>query len=67
METLTYFILVPMVYFAVAVFIIGTTVRLIKILNAPKHPTTLQVFPAKRPAWLGALHDTFLFPTVRRG
>ena len=66
METLTYIILVPMVYFAVAVFIIGTTVRLIKIFKTPKHPTTLQVFPTKRPAWLWALHDTFLFPTVRR-
>jgi nitrate reductase gamma subunit len=55
-----------MVYLAAAIFIIGTTVRLIKIFKAPNHPTTLQIFPAKKPAWLWALHDTFLFPTVRR-
>lgn len=66
METLAYIILVPMVYLAAAVFVIGTTVRLIKIFKAPTHPTTLQVYPAKKPAWLWALFDTFLFPTVRR-
>lgn len=66
METISYIILVPMVYLAAAIFVIGTTARLIKIFKAPKHPATLQIFPEKRPAWLWALHDTFLFPTVRR-
>lgn len=66
METISYIVLVPMVYLAAAIFIVGTTVRLIKIFKAPKHPTTLQIFPAKKPAWLWALYDTFLFPTVRR-
>jgi nitrate reductase gamma subunit len=55
-----------MVYLAAAIFVIGTTVRLIKIFMTPKHPTTLQIFPAKKPAWFWALWDTFLFPTVRR-
>lgn len=66
METLIYFILVPMVYIAFAVFLIGTTIRLIKIFREPKHPTTLQIYPEKKPNWLWALHDTFLFPSVRR-
>lgn len=66
MDTVIYFIMVPMVYFAFAVFIIGTIVRLIKIFQAPKHPSTLQIFPEKNPRWLWALHDTFLFPTVRK-
>ena len=66
METLIYFILVPMVYIAFAVFFIGTAIRLIKILREPKHPTTLQIFPEKKPVWLWALYDTFLFPSVRR-
>lgn len=66
METLQYFILVPMVYIAFAVFIIGTAVRLVKIYRAPANPTTLQIFPEKKPKWLLALYDTFLFPTVRR-
>ena len=66
METLYYIILVPMVYLAFVVFFIGTAVRLIKIFRAPKHPATLQIYPQKRPGWLWAVHDTFLFPTVRK-
>ena len=66
METLYYIILVPMVYLAFATFFIGTTVRLIKIFKEPRHPATLQIYPEKKPRWLWALHDTFLFPTVRR-
>ena len=66
METLYYIILVPMVYVAFAVFFIGTAVRLIKIFREPSHPTTLQIYPQKKPKWLWAFHDTFLFPTVRR-
>ena len=45
METLIYFILVPMVYIAFATFFIGTTLRLIKIFREPKHPATLQIYP----------------------
>jgi nitrate reductase gamma subunit len=66
LETLYYIILVPMVYVAFATFFIGTAVRLIKIFREPRHPATLQVYPEKKPGWLWALHDTFLFPTVRR-
>jgi len=65
-QTLIYFILVPMVYIAGATFFIGTTLRLIKIFREPKHPATLQIYPEKNPQWLWALHDTFLFPSVRR-
>lgn len=66
MQTIYYIVLVPMVYIAFAVFIVGTALRLIKIFRTPPHPATLQIFPEKRPKWLWALHDTFLFPTVRR-
>ena len=66
MQTLIYFILVPMVYIAFAVFFIGTAIRLIKIFRQPRHPSTLQIFPEKKPKWLWALHDTFLFASVRR-
>ena len=55
-----------MVYAAFATFFIGTAVRLIKIFNEPSHPATLQIYPEKKPGWLWALFDTFLFPTVRR-
>ena len=66
MQTLIYFILVPMVYISFAVFIIGTTSRLVKIFRQPKHPSTLQIFPEKESTWLWALYDTFLFPSIRR-
>ena len=66
MQTVYYFVLVPMVYFAFGVFFVGTAIRLIKIFREPKNPATLQIFPEKKPRWLYALSDTFLFPTVRR-
>ena len=66
MQTLYYIVLVPMVYVAFAIFILGTVIRLIKIFMTPPNPTTLQIYPEKRPSWLAALFDTFLFPTVRR-
>ena len=55
-----------MVYVAFATFFIGTAVRLIKIFREPRHPSTLQIFPEKKPKWLWALYDTFLFPSVLR-
>jgi len=65
-QSVMYFILVPMVYIAIGVFVVGTIVRIVTILQQPKHPTTLQIYPQKKPRWLWALNDTFLFPTVRR-
>lgn len=66
METLYYIILVPMVYVAAGVFVIGTTARLIKLFGAPRNPSSLAIYPEKKPRWLFALSDTFLLPTVRR-
>jgi len=66
LDTLIYFILVPMVYLAFGIFFIGTAIRLIKIFRQPKHPATLQIFPEKKPKWLWALYDTFFFPSVLR-
>jgi len=65
-EIVYYIILIPMVYVAFAVFFVGTGIRLVKLFREPKNPTTLQIFPDKRPRWMWALHDTFLLPTVRR-
>ncbi len=66
MSTITYLILVPMVYLAFLVFIAGTVIQMIRIRRTPKNPVTLQIFPEKKPKWLWALHDTFLMPTIRR-
>ena len=66
METVYYIILVPMVYAAFAVFFLGTAIRIINMIRKPKNPSTLMIFPEKRPKWLWALHDSFLLPTVRK-
>lgn len=66
MHTVSYIILVPMLYVAFAIFLVGLAARLVKIFREPKNPTTLQIFPEKDHRWLWALHDTFLLPTVRR-
>ena len=55
-----------MVYAGLGVFIIGSAIRLISIWKKPIHPSTLQIFPERKPTWLWSLHDTFLFPTVRK-
>ncbi len=65
LDKIYYVIMVPMVYAAVSVFVIGVISRSIRIVLAPRQKTTLQVFPVKRPAWFHALIDTFLLPTVR--
>jgi len=59
------FVMVPMVYVALGVFLVGVVGRSIRIMLAPRQMTTLQIFPRPRHPWLRALADTFLFPTVR--
>lgn len=66
MQTIYYIVLVPMVYVAFGVFLIGSALRLIRILRAPKHPSTLQIYPERRPKWLLAVFDALFFPSVRR-
>ncbi|MBI5604300.1 MAG: respiratory nitrate reductase subunit gamma [Deltaproteobacteria bacterium] len=66
MQTVYYLILVPMVYLAFLVFIAGTIIQCARIWRTAKNPTTLQVFPEKKPNWLWALHDSLLMPTIRR-
>ncbi len=66
MQSVMYVILVPMVYIAFAVFLLGIVFRVISIWRKPKLPSTQQIHPSKNPKWLWALYDTFLFPTVLR-
>jgi nitrate reductase gamma subunit len=68
-ETLYFIILVPMVYAAFAVFILGSAVKLVQLARMPAYLPTLRIFPSvqsRAPAWLGAVYDTFTLPTVRR-
>lgn len=66
METIYFIVLVPMVYLACIIFIIGLILRLVKVFGAPPNPTSLNMFPQKSSGWLHVLSDTFLFPTIRR-
>lgn len=66
MQTVYYLVLVPMVYAAFAVFIFGTAWRLVQTARRPAHGATLQIFPKKDPAWLYAVADTFLMPSILR-
>jgi [DsrC]-trisulfide reductase subunit M len=65
-EALYYVVLIYMVYFSFAVFLVGITLRLVKIFGKPKQATSLQIYPEKQAKWLWALYDTFLFPSVRK-
>lgn len=65
-DAVFHFVMVPMVYLAFAVFAAGVIVRMTRVLRAPRHPSTLAVFPVRRPAFLRALVDTFALPVVRR-
>ncbi len=59
--------MVPMLYTAIFIFIVGTILRLIKMGLAPKPKAiTLRVFPKKRSKLLAILSDVFLFPDVTR-
>ena len=66
MDTLTYVVLVPMVYVAAFVFLSGTIWRIFAILRRPAFAPTLKIFPERHPAWLYALADAFFLPMVRR-
>lgn len=66
MDTVIYFILVPMVYLAVGVFVFGTFFRMVSIWRCPPNPSPLHIYPQKKPAWLWALWDSLSFSSVRR-
>ncbi len=66
MSTLTYLILVPMVYLAVGVFLAGSVWRIARILKRPRFAPTLAIFPEKKPTWMYAVADALMLPTVFR-
>lgn len=61
-----YFILIPMVYIALALFIIGMTLQGVRILFGLKYSLRTTVGPEKKPKLLGAIYETFVFPEVLR-
>jgi [DsrC]-trisulfide reductase subunit M len=65
-DKINYLIMVPMVYLAVAVFVIGLISKAISLLRAPRHPAPLHLYPLSRTPGLSALWDTFAIPQVRK-
>ncbi len=65
MDKISYIILVPMVYAAFAVLVLGVSARLVAILRTPRELQT-PIYPASGAPYLRALYDSFLMPQVRR-
>lgn len=66
MHAIYYIVLIPMVYLSFTVFVLGTIIRIVKISREPPNPIKLQIYPKRRPPWLYAIYDTFLFPAALR-
>lgn len=64
MQWIAYFVLIPMVYVALASFALGTGLQGTRILLGLRFSLKHAVGPEKRPKVLGALFDTFLLPAV---
>ena len=66
LNSIEYFIMVPLVYIALLFCLAGIIWRIISIFRAPAPPFSLKIYPsAKKPA-LAALADTFLMPQIRK-
>ena len=65
-EKINYIIMVPMVYLAVAVFVVGILAKMITIFRAPRHPAPLRLYPVARAPGVSAIWDTFAMPQVRK-
>ncbi len=72
-DKIWYVVMVPMVYFSVAWCLAWVVVRIVQIVNAPKLPYTLSIFPVSRHSddlprspLAGAFWDAFTMPSVRK-
>ncbi len=65
-DKISYLIMVPMVYLAVALFVGGILYHAVRWVAGPRHPSTLRIFTGRRSSRLGAVADALLMPQVRR-
>lgn len=66
MQTVYYIILVPMVYAALGIFVIGVVWRGVSVFRGLALSLPSEIGPPERPRVLGALRDAFLFPQTLR-
>lgn len=67
MQAAYYFILIPMVYAAGAVFLIGTLFQGVRILLGLRYSLKAAVGPERKPRIAGALYEAFLLPETLKG
>ena len=66
LDKVDYFIMVPMVYLALAFFVVAVALKAAKILRAGPPPFQLALYPAPRRPLLAALRDAFGMPQIRK-
>jgi nitrate reductase gamma subunit len=66
LDKVEYAIMVPLVYAAIAFFLIALAARLVRILRTPGSAYQLAIYPAPRRPALAALRDAFGLPQVLR-
>lgn len=66
LERIFYFIMVPMVYLAFAIFIFGSISAILKIVFTKKHKGTLEIFTGKKASMISVFSDTFFMPTIKK-
>lgn len=62
----SWFIVVPGFYIALAFFLVAFVVRLVRIFRAPPPPFQLAIYPAPKSGFGAAMRDAFGMPTIRR-
>lgn len=65
-DKVLYFIMVPMVYASLLIFLLGLVYSFIIIKKAPVHPVTLRIFPVESASRLRGIVEAFTMPTIRR-
>lgn len=65
-DTLYYFIMVPMVYLAAAVFVGGLFFKFMNVMLSPRIKGRLGLFPRRLPRAAGVLKDAFALPPAFR-
>ncbi|MFZ2780672.1 MAG: respiratory nitrate reductase subunit gamma [Rectinemataceae bacterium] len=66
MDKIYYFIMVPMVYLAIAFFIAAIVVKIVKMIQAGAAPYQLAIYPLPKHPKLAALRDTFGMTQIRK-
>jgi nitrate reductase gamma subunit len=65
-DRIEYAIVVPLLYAALAFFLVALVLRLVAIFRAPREPYQLAIYPEPRFPFAAAMREAFGLPQVRR-